>query len=42
MSGIVNEEEVMTVEESKECWTTPIIKFLKDRVCEEAEKAMMK
>jgi len=32
----------MTVEVGKESWMTPIIEFLKDGVCEEAEKATMK
>jgi len=35
-------EEVMAIEENKECRMTPIIKFLKDGTCEEAEEASMK
>jgi len=40
--SIAMEKEVMTVEESKECWMIPIIKFLKDGTCQEAEEATMK
>jgi len=40
--SIVVGEEVMVVEENKDFWITPIIKFLKDGTCEKAEEATMK
>jgi len=42
VSSITVGEEVITIEENRECWTTLIIKFLKDGTCEEAEEASMK
>ena len=32
-------EEVMAIEENKECWTIPIINFLNDGTCEEVKEA---
>jgi len=35
-------DEVMNIEEDKECWMIPIIKFLKEGTCEETEETTMK
>ena len=40
--SISNGEEVMNIEESKECWMIPSIKFLKEGTCEETEETSMK
>jgi len=40
--NIIVGEEVMAVEEDNECWTTPIIKFLKDGTCKVIEETIMK
>ena len=40
--SIPSGEEVMNVEEDEDCWMTPIVKFLKEDTCEEAEEIAMR